>query len=134
MDKYTIEKRSWIMSRIKGKDTTPEKTVRSMLHRMGFRFRLHKRDLPGSPDIAMPRHNTVIFVHGCFWHCHPGCKDSGIPKTNTIFWQNKLGKNVERDKKNIENLKYLGWNVVVIWECETKDAEGLYKKLKTELT
>jgi DNA mismatch endonuclease (patch repair protein) len=134
MDRLTPEKRSWNMSRIGRKDTRPEKIVRSLLHRLGFRFRLHRRDLPGTPDIVLPCHKTVIFIHGCFWHCHEGCKDSGIPKTNTKFWQEKLNKNMERDKKNSKNLKSLGWNVVKIWECETKDLDTLTQRINFELT
>ena len=122
------------MSRIGGKDTKPEKMVRSLLHQMGFRFRLHRRDLPGTPDIVMKRHKMVVFVHGCFWHCHEGCSDSGIPKTNTDFWTAKLKGNVERDKKNEKTLEKLGWRVLKIWECETKDLETLADKLIRELS
>ena len=134
MDRFTPEIRSWMMSRIGGKDTHPEKRVRSLLHRLGFRFRIHRRDLPGTPDIVLPGRKTVIFVHGCFWHCHEGCKDAGIPKTNTNFWKEKLNKNVERDKKNSDGLKRMGWNVVEIWECETKDLGNLADKLALELS
>ena len=108
------------MSRIRGKSTSPEIAVRKALHKAGFRFRLHRKDLPGKPDIVLPKYKTVIFVHGCFWHSH-GCKDSRTPKTNTEFWCSKLTQNVRRDMGNIRNLKNLGWNVKVIWECEIKD-------------
>jgi len=93
------------MSRIRGKDTKPELVVRSLLHRMGFRFRLHRRDLPGSPDIVLPRHSTVVFVHGCFWHRHPRCKGATTPKSNADFWQDKFAANVERDKRNRRDLR-----------------------------
>jgi len=120
VDKLTKEKRSWNMSRIKGKDTKPEKAVRSLLHYLGYRFRLQRKDLPGKPDIVLPKYRTVVFVHGCFWHSH-GCKDSGIPKTNSEFWHEKLAKNKLRDGKNSLKLRELGWSVLVVWECELKD-------------
>jgi len=134
MDRLTPEERSQNMSRIRNKDTRPEKIVRSLLHRLGFRFRLHRRDLPGTPDIVLPGRKAVIFVHGCFWHQHKGCKDSGIPKTNTEFWETKLNKNVERDKKNTAALKQLGWKVLEIWECETENLLPLTNRLLNELS
>ena len=123
-DKLTPEKRSWNMSRIKGQNTAPELAVRKVLHKAGYRFRLHRKDLPGRPDIVLPKYKTVIFVHGCFWHSH-GCKDSGTPKTNTGFWSGKLADNVCRDTKNQTLLKQQGWNVQVIWECEIRDTATL---------
>jgi len=117
------------MSRIRGKSTSPEIAVRKALHKAGFRFRLHRKDLPGKPDIVLPKYKTVIFVHGCFWHSH-GCKDSRTPKTNTEFWCSKLTQNVRRDMGNIRNLKNLGWNVKVIWECEIKDQFILQNKFQ----
>ena len=134
MDRLTPEERSLNMSRIRNKNTRPEKIVRSLLHRLGFRFRLHRRDLPGTPDIVLPGRKAVIFVHGCFWHQHKGCKDSGIPKTNTEFWETKLNKNVERDKKNTAALKQLGWKVLEIWECETENLLHLTNRLFNELS
>jgi DNA mismatch endonuclease (patch repair protein) len=131
-DKLTTEKRSWNMSRIKGRDTAPELAVRKMLHAAGYRFRLHRKDLPGKPDIVLPKYKTVIFVHGCFWHSH-GCKDSGTPKTNTGFWATKLADNARRDIKNQALLKQQGWNVQVIWECEIRNAIGLLSWLKTAI-
>ena len=134
MDRLTPEERSQNMSRIRNKNTRPEKIVRSLLHRSDFRFRLHRRDLPGTPDIVLPGRKAVIFVHGCFWHQHKGCKDSGIPKTNTEFWETKLKKNVEMDKKNAAALKQLGWKVIEIWECETENLLPLTKRLFNELS
>ena len=120
MDHLTQEKRSWNMSRIKSKDTTPERIVRSFLHRNGFRFRLHVKDLPGKPDIVLPKYKTVIEVRGCYWHRHEGCKDATTPSTNTDFWQKKFAENVARDKRTEQELKALGWNVIVVWECEVE--------------
>ena len=118
MDKLTPQKRSWNMSRIKSKDTTPERIVRSFLHRNGFRFRLHVKDLPGKPDIVLPKYKTVIEVRGCYWHRHEGCKDAATPSSNTDFWQKKFSENIARDKRTEQELKALGWNVIVVWECE----------------
>lgn len=109
------------MSKIRNKNTKPEKIVRSLLHRLGFRFRLHKQDLPGTPDIILPKYRSVIFVHGCFWHRHNCSNGQRLPKTHVDFWTNKLNKNAERDKKKILELRELGWKVLIIWECETKD-------------
>lgn len=133
MDRLTPEQRSQNMSRIRNKNTRPEKIVRSVLHLLGFRFRLHRRDLPGTPDIVLPGRKAVIFVHGCFWHQHKGCKDSGIPKTNAELWETKLNKNVARDKKNTAALKQLGWKVLEIWECETENLLPLTNRLFIEL-
>ena len=118
MDRLTPEKRSWNMSRIKSKDTTPERIVRSFLHRNGFRFRLHIKDLPGKPDIVLPKYKTVVEVRGCYWHRHEGCKDATIPSTNTDFWQKKFAENVVRDKRTEQELNALGWNGIILWECE----------------
>ena len=134
MDRLTPEERSQNMSRIRNKNTRPEKIVRSVLHLLGFRFRLHRRDLPGTPDIVLPGRKVVIFVHGCFWHQHKGCKDSGIPKTNAELWETKLNKNVARDKKNTAALKQLGWKVLEIWECETENLLPLTNRLFIELS
>ena len=132
-DHLTSQHRSWNMSRIKGWNTRPEIIVRSMLHRMGYRFRLHRKDLPGKPDIVLPKHNTVIFVHGCFWHRHPGCRYATTPKSNTEFWQKKFDRNVSRDKKNQANLKATGWRVLVVWECELRDLDALAERLNADL-
>jgi DNA mismatch endonuclease (patch repair protein) len=133
MDIVSKQRRSEIMASIKGKDTKPEKKVRSLLHRMGYRFRLHKKTLPGKPDITMKKYKTVIFVNGCFWHQHPGCKDSTTPKSNIDFWGKKLHENVERDMLKITKLKDLDWNVLIIWECETEKAEVLENKIRKGL-
>lgn len=133
VDKLSKEKRSWNMSRIPNKNTKPEIKVRSLLHQNGYRFRLHKKELPGKPDIVMAKYNTAIFVHGCFWHKHENCNESTIPKTRTRFWEDKLNRNVDRDKKAIDSLKRIGWNVIVIWECETNDLTNLLIRLQKEL-
>ena len=134
MDNLSPEKRSWNMSRIKSKDTTPECIVRSFLHRNGFRFRLHAQDLPGKPDIVLPKYKTVIEVRGCYWHRHEGCKDATTPSTNTEFWQRKFAATVNRDKRTAQQLQDLGWKVIALWECETKSEEQLsclVKKIKS---
>lgn len=131
MDRLTTEKRSWNMSRIRSKNTNPEKQVRSLLHRTGYRFRIHVRKLPGCPDIVLPKYRTAIFVHGCFWHRHEGCRYAYVPKSSIEFWERKFQDNVERDKRNSENLKRLGWSVEVIWECESRDPELLLKRINT---
>jgi len=133
MDILTKEKRSWNMSRIQPKNTKPEIMVRSVLHRLGYRFRLHAENLPGRPDIVLPKYKTVIFVHGCFWHRHPGCKYAYTPKSRIDFWTEKFHKNIKRHKAVIRELIELGWAVQVIWECEVKDIESLKEKLKTFL-
>lgn len=115
------------MSRIKNRDTKPELIVRSLLHRKGYRFRLHRKDLPGKPDIVLPRFKKIIFVHGCFWHRHKGCRYSYKPKSRINFWQEKFSQNVKRDQEVHDALLKLGWEVHVIWECETKKSEVLDK-------
>lgn len=132
-DVVTREKRSWMMSRVKGRDTKPEILIRSMVHRMGFRFRVCQRHLPGSPDIVLPRHLKVVFVHGCFWHGHESCTRSKRPKTNTEFWNKKLDGNIERDKRVRERLYRMGWRVLVIWQCETRKPEQILGKLENFL-
>ena len=134
MDLLTKEKRSWNMSRIKGKDTKPEKIVRSILHKNGFRFRLNRKDLPGKPDIVLPKYKSVILVHGCFWHRHPRCKFAYNPKSRVKFWQNKFRENVERDKFVRKKLRKEGWKVIVVWECETKNSETLKNRLSKYLS
>lgn len=129
MDTVTREKRSWNMSQIRGRDTKPEVIVRSLLHAMGFRFRLHRKDLPGRPDIVLPKHRIIIFVNGCFWHRHNGCRFAYEPKSRKRFWLKKFNSNVERDKKVKRELKSLGWCVVTIWECQTRSAGALSRKL-----
>lgn len=128
-DPWTKEQRSRAMSRVKNKHTKPEVEVRSMLHRMGYRFRLHRRDLPGAPDIVLPRRRKVIFVHGCFWHSHD-CPRGKRPSTRTEFWDVKLDANVERDQKICEALKNQHWDVLTVWECELKSPHAVREKLK----
>lgn len=110
-----------MMSKIKGKNTKPEVSVRQYLHRKGYRFRLHRKDLPGSPDIVLPSRMIAIFVHGCFWHRHRGCKKTTTPSTNRSFWERKFEDNVNRDERNTQALQKLGWTVMVIWECEINE-------------
>lgn len=117
------------MSRVTGKNTKPEILVRKTLHSMGFRYRLHVRNLPGKPDIVLPRHKKVIFVHGCFWHGHENCRRSKRPGTNKKFWNEKIDYNIDRDIKSINSLKDMGWKVLTIWQCETKNFELLKAKL-----
>jgi DNA mismatch endonuclease (patch repair protein) len=120
-DMYSPQKRSEIMSKVHSANTTPEIRVRKLLHGMGYRFRLQRRDLPGNPDIVLPKYNTVIFVHGCFWHGCPTCRKAKIrPATNVDFWNDKLDRTLNRDILNKKALESLGWKVVVIWECETR--------------
>lgn len=133
-DKLTSERRSWNMSRIKGRNTGPELQLRSLLHRAGFRFRLHAKALPGRPDIVLPKFRTAIFVHGCFWHRHPGCRNATTPSTRHEFWQEKFDGNVSRDARNRADLAATGWTVLTVWECELKaDAEGVVRRLSREL-
>lgn len=117
-DIWSKEKRSAVMAKIRGKNTKPEIILRSYLFKAGFRFRIHQKNLPGKPDIVLAKYKTAIFVHGCFWHYHESCKEGRIPNTNSQFWINKLSKNVERDFKNENELRQLGWNVIVVWECD----------------
>ena len=123
------EQRSRNMSAIKSKNTKPEIKVRKVLHSMGYRFRLHSKDLPGSPDIVLPKYKTVIFVHGCFWHRHENCKYASTPKTRKDFWNKKFKENINRDSEIQEKIKNLDWRSVVIWECETKNIENLREKI-----
>jgi DNA mismatch endonuclease, patch repair protein len=120
MDVHTTATRSYNMSRIRAKDTKPELLVRRYLHAQGFRYRLHVKDLPGKPDIVLPKYKTVIFIHGCFWHGHEGCKYYVVPKTRTEWWLEKIGKNRENDKLSLKELKQDGWKVIVVWECQLK--------------
>ncbi len=129
MDNLTKKQRSYCMSKIKSKNTNPEILVRSFIHRMGYRFRLHCKELPGKPDIVLPRYKKIIFVHGCFWHRHNCRYGRVIPKTNKKYWDNKRKGNVERFKKNASQLKKLGWNIFIVWECQTRDIEKLKNKI-----
>ena len=122
MDKITPEQRHYTMSRIRGKDTKPEILVRKYLFSEGFRFRKNDKRYPGHPDIVLPKYKTVVFVNGCFWHGHEGCKYYTIPKTNTDFWVAKVQRNQARDRSDIEKLSQMGWNVITIWECQLEKA------------
>lgn len=134
VDTITSERRSWNMSRIRGRDTGPELRLRSLLHRAGFRFRLHAKKLPGRPDIVLPKYRTAILVHGCFWHRHSGCRNATTPSTRAEFWQEKFDSNVRRDARNRADLEEAGWTVMTVWECELKaDAEGVVRHLADEL-
>lgn len=120
------------MKAVRQKNTGAEVITRKLLHRLGLRFRLHRKDLPGSPDVVLPKHQTVIFIHGCYWHRHPGCKYASTPKTNQNFWLPKFQRNVERDARKEEALRALGWRVLIVWECETRDLSKLKPRLRRE--
>jgi DNA mismatch endonuclease (patch repair protein) len=131
VDHLTPQKRSETMSKIRGKDTTPEMEVRRLVHSMGYRYRLHRTDLPGKPDLTFPSLKKIIFVHGCFWHMHK-CKR--LPKSNTRYWKTKLEENARRDRRVRYQLKKLGWDVLVVWECLTKNPQKLQKRLEKFLS
>ena len=121
------------MGRIRGKDTKPEVFVRSMLHRAGYRFRKNVKELPGKPDIVLPKYKTVILVHGCFWHRHKGCKDATTPKSNVEFWNKKFERNVSNDRKHARELRNLGWHVITVWECQLKRPDRVFQRLENLL-
>ena len=133
-DRITKQRRSWNMSRIRGVNTKPELLVRSLLHGMGFRYRLHVRALPGCPDIVLPRWKSAVLVHGCFWHRHHGCRLAYTPKSRKAFWTKKFQGNVNRDKKASTLLRRLGWRVFVVWECELQNRERLARRLRRGIT
>lgn len=133
MDHLTVKERSWNMSRIRSCDTKPEIIVRSILHSLGYRFRLHRNDLPGRPDIVLPKYRTVILVHGCFWHRHKYCKYAYNPKSRINFWQNKFLENIKRDRKTRSALHKAGWKVIVVWECELKEPDNIVVRLSEEI-
>ena len=132
-DRLSAKHRSWNMSQIISRDTGPEMVVRKRLHKLGFRYRLHRTDLPGKPDIVLSRYRIAIFVHGCFWHQHKGCIDCSNPKTNSSYWDPKLRQNVLRDRRNRGLLRRSGWTPIVIWECEMKNIERLTTRLAKKL-
>lgn len=129
VDVLTPEQRRYNMSQIKSKDTKPEITIRRLLHKLGYRYRLHRADLPGKPDMIFPKIKKVIFVHGCYWHMHRCRYGRVVPKTNAKFWQNKRNSNVERDRKNIKKLRKLGWDILVVWQCQIRSINKLQNKL-----
>jgi DNA mismatch endonuclease (patch repair protein) len=133
-DIMDVLKRSDLMSRVKSSDTEPELRVRRLLHALGYRFRLHPSNLPGKPDIVLPRYRTAIFVHGCFWHSHRGCAAAKRPQSNMDFWNGKLDANMARDKRKAQQLRARGWRVVVVWECEVSARKKLPPKLTSLLT
>ena len=134
MDIWSKQKRSEVMSKIRGKNTKPEMILRSQLFKKGFRFRVHPKNLFGKPDIVLPKYKTVIFVHGCFWHYHKDCREGRIPSTNSKFWEEKLLKNIEKDERHTKTLQDLGWKVIVVWECEIeKKLEHTLNKLIDEI-
>jgi DNA mismatch endonuclease (patch repair protein) len=128
-DVFSKKKRREIMRQIGGVDTKPERLVRSLIHNMGLRFRLHRKDLPGKPDIVLPRFHGIIFVHGCFWHGHSKCRRSALPTTNKSFWSKKIDGNKTRDARINRELKALGWNVLTVWQCQTKDLIKLRRRI-----
>lgn len=130
MDVVSPTRRSAMMARIRARDTKPEMAVRKAAHRLGYRFRLHRRDLPGSPDLVFPARKKIVFVHGCFWHSHEGCRFAYRPKSNVEFWEGKLRKNRERDIRVKGELECMGWDVLVIWECETVDSGLVASRLQ----
>lgn len=128
--KIEAKQRSRMMRAVRKKDTRPELAVRKALHAQGFRFRLHRDDLPGTPDIVLPRHRAVVLVHGCFWHQHPGCRHANVPQTRESYWLPKLRRNLERDARVLAELQALGWRVLVVWECQTTNSEVLRSTLR----
>ncbi len=128
-DTISREQRSKVMALVRSKDTKPEMAVRKLVHRLGFRYRLHGQKLPGRPDLVFKKRKKVIFVHGCFWHRHENCKHARMPKSNTEFWIEKLNQNKIRDDKNLETLAQLGWKSLIIWECEIRDILELEKRI-----
>ncbi len=133
MDKLDPERRSRNMARVQSKNTAPEMRVRRIAHRMGLRFRLHRTDLPGKPDLVFPRYRMVVFVHGCFWHRHTDCKRASLPATRQEFWQAKFESNIARDLKQQAALANSGWTVLVLWECELKDERGIEERLSAAI-
>ena len=132
-DVFTPEKRSSVMRQVKGRGTTPERKVRKLLTGMGLRYRLHRKDLPGAPDIVMPGRRIALFVHGCFWHGHDCARGARVPKQNREYWTGKIGRNRARDERTRVELAAKGWTALVVWECELKDVPGLKTKLAQAL-
>jgi len=133
VDTFSKEERREIMRRVHSTDTSAERTIRSLLHAMGFRFRLHRNDLPGKPDVVLPKYRSVVFVHGCFWHRHPACSRASTPAENREYWLPKFERTIRRDQRTTSELRERGWNVVIVWECELKDADALRRRLFSEI-
>lgn len=134
MDVLSLEQRRLTMAAVKSRNTKPELSVRSLLHSLGYRFRLHRKDLVGQPDVVLPKYKTVLFVHGCFWHQHPHCKHAARPVSRQEYWDAKLNRNIERDKSQQAELQTLGWQVIVVWECEIRNADQLKQRFRHLLT
>jgi DNA mismatch endonuclease (patch repair protein) len=134
MDVFSRKRRSEIMASVKHFDTLPEMTVRRTLHRLGYRFRLHRKDLPGRPDVVLPKWRVAVFIHGCFWHRHRNCPRASTPKSRVDYWNAKFERNVRRDRAAVAALKKAGWRVVVVWGCETRDEAKLGKRLLREIS
>jgi DNA mismatch endonuclease (patch repair protein) len=133
VDRLTPAQRSANMRAVRSNNTAPELLARRAAHSIGLRFRLHQRDLPGSPDLVFPRYRTVVFVHGCFWHGHPNCPRASLPKSNAVFWHEKVGRNRQRDRRARAALKKLGWKVVILWQCQIKTQDAAIEKLSSAL-
>jgi DNA mismatch endonuclease (patch repair protein) len=134
VDVFSPEERSAIMARIKSRNTKPEILVRKVVHSLGYRFRLHRDNLPGKPDIVLPRRSKVIFVHGCFWHGHSRCARATMPSTNVTFWKEKIANNKARDRKVLRQLRNSGWKVLIIWQCQIIDISNLKQQLSSFLS
>jgi DNA mismatch endonuclease (patch repair protein) len=130
VDRLSPQRRSWLMAQVKGYDTTAELRVRRAAHALGLRYRIHSRDLPGTPDLVFAKYRIVLFVHGCFWHRHPGCQKAGTPKSRIVYWVDKFERNVARDRRVASDLRAAGWRVAVVWECQTKNPSLLTRRLK----
>ena len=130
VDTLTVAGRSRLMAKIKGKNTRPEIAARSLLHRAGYRFRIHVASLPGKPDIVLAKHSTAVFIHGCFWHRHRGCKLASTPKSHRKFWADKFARNVANDRKHLRQLRRLGWKVVTVWECQLRRPERVLRRIQ----
>jgi DNA mismatch endonuclease (patch repair protein) len=129
MDMFSPAKRSWIMKQVQSQNTKPELLVRSIAHRLGYRFRLYRRDLPGAPDLVFPARSKVVFVHGCFWHGHPCRRGARLPKANADYWQGKISRNKKRDQQHRRKLRKLGWSTLVLWECQLRDQQKIAARL-----
>jgi DNA mismatch endonuclease (patch repair protein) len=129
VDKLTVSERSANMAKVRGENTQPEIALRRIAHRIGLRYRLHRKDLPGKPDAVLPKHKLAVFVHGCFWHRHPGCHRASMPSSKVDFWAEKFRRTVERDARQMDELAALGWKPMVVWECELRDEKAVEERL-----